>query len=96
MSKKNNDILFEDANSYYCYEGDLVYYVCLSEAGTYSVSWTFAEEVKKKWEMWTLLIEIGFVKSVHKNKEKAQEVCDDANIGVRMKIDKIFISELLK
>lgn len=93
MKKEN---LFMDANSSYCHEGDLVYYVVLSAAGRYKVGWQFAEVIKQNMAIWDTLISLSLVKGIYKNKDKAEETCEDENFGSDKKISNSVFGDILK
>ena len=95
-TKNEKKVLFIDGNGYNCYEGELIYYIVLTEGGKYKVGWDFAEVISKDMAIWQTLIGLSLVKGLYKNKDKAEEYCDDANCGSSRAINKTFFAEVLK
>ena len=95
-TKQEKKVLFTDGNRYNCYDGDLIYYIVLTEGGKYKVGWDFAEVIAKDMAIWQTLIGLSLVKGLYKNKEKAEEYCEDANYGSAKAINKTFFAEVLK
>jgi hypothetical protein len=95
-TKTEKKVLFVDGNCYNCYEGGLIYYIVLTEGGKYKVGWDFAEVISKDMAIWQTLIGLSIVKGLYKNKDKAEEYCDDANCGSARTINKTFFAEVLK
>jgi hypothetical protein len=46
--------------------------------------------------IWQTLIGLSLVKGLYKNKDKAEEYCEDANCGSARAINKTFFTEVLK
>ena len=95
-SVKEKKVLFVDGNGYNCYDGELVYYIVLTEGGKYKVGWDFAEVISKNMIVWDTLIGLALVKGLYKNKHKAEEYCKDDNVGSSKAINKTFFAEVLK
>lgn len=93
-SSSQKTVLFRDGNCYNCYEGELIYYVVLTEGGVYKTGWEFAEDIHKNMNVWHTLISLGLVKGLYKNKDKAEEYCFDANAGAAKETEKAFLKAL--
>ena len=93
-SSSEKPVLFVDGNCYNCYEGELIYYVVLTEGGTYKTGWDFAEEIHKNMDVWHTLISLSLVKGLYKNKDKAEEYCFDAKAGAVKETEKAFLKGL--
>lgn len=93
-SSSEKPVLFVDGNCYNCYEGELIYYVVLTQGGTYKTGWDFAEEIHKNMNVWHTLISLSLVKGLYKNKDKAEEYCYDAKAGAQRETEKAFLKRL--
>ena len=71
-SSSEKPVLFIDGNCYNCYEGEIIYYVVLTQGGTYKTGWDFAEEIHKNINVWHTLISLSLVKGLYKSKNKAE------------------------
>lgn len=93
-SSNEKFVLFVDGNGYNCYKGEVVYYVVLTEGGTYKTGWSFAEKIYKNIAVWDTLISLSLVKGLYKNKDKAEEYCYHAKVGAAKEIEKSFLKGL--
>lgn len=93
-SSSEKPVLFVDGNFYNCYEGEIIYYVVLTQGGTYKIGWGFAEDIHKNMDVWHTLISLSLVKGLYKNKDKAQEYCYDAKAGAVKETEKAFLKGL--
>lgn len=93
-SLSDKPVLFIDGNGHDCYKDDVIYYVALDGGGTYKTGWDFAEEISKSLVTWNILISIGLIKGLYKNKEKAEEYCFDAKAGAVKETGKAFLKNL--
>jgi len=91
----NKKVLFTDGNGYNCYEGELIYYIVLTDGGGYRVGWEFADVISNNMAIWETLIGLSIVRGLYKNKDKADEYCQDANFGSEKAINKVFFRNLI-
>jgi len=93
--RNEQTFLFQDGHSNYVHKGDYVYYIVLSEGGKYKVGWQLADEVHAQMQVWSLLIGLSLVKGLYLEKDYAEELCEDYNIGASRTIDKSVFGNLL-